>query len=115
MLKSTIKWYYIVIGHPGSKKLGLTLEQWYQHSEVCDQISKLTCIIYQKHKINGTCYVLLPIQYLKEQPSKEVGVDLIGHWKIQIQGKPYEFNTLTPIDTVTNLVEIVRIARKISE
>lgn len=42
-------------------------------------------------------------------------VGLIGHWKISIRGKNYEFNTLISIDTVTSLVELVCIDRKTSE
>jgi len=49
---------------------------------------------------------------LKEQPFEEVAVDLIGPWKVQVRGKQYEFNTLPAIDTVTNLVEVVRIDKK---
>jgi len=52
---------------------------------------------------------------LKEQPFEEVAVDLIGPWKFQVRGKPYELNALTAIDTVTNLVEIVLIDKKTSE
>ena len=39
---------------------------------------------------------------------------LIGRWIIQVNGKPYEFNALTAIDTVTNLVELGRIDNKTS-
>ena len=34
MVKSAIKWSHIVTGHPGSKKLRLTLEQRYYHPEM---------------------------------------------------------------------------------
>jgi hypothetical protein len=45
--------------------------------------------------------------------SKNVPVDLIGRpWIIQVCNKPYEFNALTVIDTVSNLVELVRIDEK---
>ena len=54
----------------------------------------------------------LPMQDLKEQPFEEVAVDLIGPWLVQVRGKPCEFNALTAIDTVTNLVEIVRIENR---
>ena len=57
----------------------------------------------------------MPEQGLREQPFEEVAVDLIGPWKVLIRGKPYEFNALTAIDTVTNLVEIVRVDRTTSE
>jgi hypothetical protein len=39
-------------------------------------------------------------------------VDPIGPWTVQVHGRPYEFEALTVIDTVTNLVELVRIERK---
>ena len=42
-------------------------------------------------------------------PFNECAVDLVGPWVVQVQGKPYEFFALTAIDTVTNLVELVRI------
>jgi len=42
-------------------------------------------------------------------------VDLIGPWTIQVRGNPYEFNALAAIDTVTNLVELVRIDDKTSD
>jgi hypothetical protein len=42
-------------------------------------------------------------------------VDLIGPWTVQVHGRPYEFEALALIDTVTNLVELVRIERKDSD
>ncbi len=42
-------------------------------------------------------------------------MDLIGPWTIQVHGNPYEFEALTVIDTVTNLVELVRIDDKRSQ
>jgi hypothetical protein len=47
-------------------------------------------------------------------PYEECAVDLIGPWTIQVRDKPYEFNALTMIDTVSNLVELVRIDDKTS-
>ena len=44
-----------------------------------------------------------------------MAVDLIGPWKIKVRGREYEFSALTCIDTVTNLVELVRINNKSSE
>ena len=36
-------------------------------------------------------------------------MDLIGPWVVQVRGNPYEFAALTVIDTVTNLVELIRV------
>ncbi len=41
-------------------------------------------------------------------PFEECATDLIGPWTIQVRGNPYEFEALTVIDTVTNLVELIR-------
>jgi hypothetical protein len=42
-------------------------------------------------------------------------MDLIGPWTIQVHGNPYEFEALSVIDTVTNLVKIIRINDKKSQ
>ena len=42
-------------------------------------------------------------------------MDLIGPWIVQVRGNPYEFFALTAIDTVTNLVELIRVHEKNSE
>ena len=42
-------------------------------------------------------------------------MDLIGPWIVQVRGTPHQFDALTAIDTVTNLVEIVRIDGKDSD
>ncbi len=36
-------------------------------------------------------------------------MDLKGPWIVQVRGTPHQFEALTAIDTITNLVEIVRI------
>eukprot|EP00978_Attheya_sp_CCMP212_P027179 scaffold90819_cov35-Attheya_sp.AAC.1 len=53
-------------------------------------------------------------------PWREVAVDLIGPWKVKLGNVPnedgqesyVEFNALTCIDPVTNLVELIRINNK---
>jgi hypothetical protein len=39
-------------------------------------------------------------------------MDVIGPWTVQVRGKPYEFKALTAIDTVPNLVKLIRIDDK---
>ena len=51
---------------------------------------------------------------VRSMPFEECAVDLIGPWVVQVHGKPYEFNALTAIDAVSNLVELVRIDDKTS-
>ena len=48
-------------------------------------------------------------------PFEEIAVDLIGPWDIKVNGRIVTFKALTIIDTVTNLVELIRIDRKCKE
>jgi hypothetical protein len=57
----------------------------------------------------GAGYGELPPRHAQMMPWNEVAVDLIGPWKVEVQGQQVEFNALTCIDPMTNLVEIIRI------
>jgi len=85
MIKSTVQWYHIVTGHPGSKTLRLTMKQKYHHPNMRRYIDNFSCTDCQKHKLDDKGYGMLPVRDLKkEQPFEEVAVDLIGPWKVQV-------------------------------
>jgi hypothetical protein len=65
-----------------------------------------------KKKIDGKGYGFLPEHEVRSIPFEECPVDLIGPWAIQVHGRSYKFEALTVIDTVTNLVKLVRIEKK---
>jgi hypothetical protein len=46
---------------------------------------------------------------------EECAVDLIGPWTVQVCERPNKFEALTAIETVTNLVKLVRIEKKNSD
>ncbi len=48
-------------------------------------------------------------------PWEEVAIDLIGPWKVKVNGRQVEFNALTCIDTALNLVEPIHIDNKTAE
>ncbi len=77
-------------------------------------VDKFHCKHCQRNKLSGTGYGLLPEHKLRSVSFEECAVDLIGPWMIQVCNKPYEFNALTVINTVSNLVELVRIDEKTS-
>ena len=60
MVKSTLKWFYIVMRHPGSKKLRLTLEQRYYQPAIRRYIDAYKCADCQHHKLDGKRYWLFP-------------------------------------------------------
>jgi hypothetical protein len=45
-------------------------------------------------------------------PWEEVAIDLIGPWKVKVNGQQVEFNALTCIDTASNLVKLICIDNK---
>jgi len=47
--------------------------------------------------------------------NKECAVDLVGPWVVKVRGNLNEFSALTVIDTVTNLVELVKKDDKMSD
>jgi len=115
MLQPTIEWYHTILGHPGSKRLRMALECRYYHMELRRHVDRYHCDACRRHKLDGPGWGLLPERDMKEMPFEEVAVDLIGPWTIKVAGRVLEFNALTCIDPVTNLVELVRIDRKTSQ
>ncbi len=45
-------------------------------------------------------------------PFEECATDLIRPWTVQVHGNPYKFEALTVIDTVTNVVKLIRMDDK---
>jgi hypothetical protein len=57
-------------------------------------------------------YGLLPKQEVQIAPWEEVAIELIGPWKVKVNGQQVEFNALTCIDTASNLVELIHVDNK---
>ena len=100
------------MGHPCEKRLQDTLNQRYHHLKLRYHIEKLKCKDCQKYKLEGRGYGLLPEQEVQIAPWEEVAIDLIGPWKVKVNGQQVEFNALTCIDTASNLVELIRFDNK---
>ncbi len=88
------------------------MNQRYHHPRLCYHIEKLKCKDCQKYKLEGRGYGLLPKQEVQIAPSEEIGIDLIGPWKVKVNGQQVEFYALTCIDTASNLVELIRVDNK---
>ncbi len=78
-------------------------------------IDRLKCKDCQKHKLAGHGYGLLPKQKLWIAPWEEVTINLIGPWKVKVNGGKVEFNALTCIDMASNLVELIHVDNKTAE
>jgi hypothetical protein len=72
----------------------------------------LKCKDCQKHKLAGHGYGLLPEREVQIAPWEEVAINLIGPWKVKVNGQQVEFNALTCIDTASNLVKLIHVDNK---
>jgi hypothetical protein len=100
------------MGHPGEKRLQETLNQRYYHPRLRYHIDKLKCKDCQKQKLAGCGYGLLSKQEVRIAPWDEVAINLIGPWKVKVDGQQVEFDALTCIDTASNLVKLIRVDNK---
>jgi hypothetical protein len=112
MVVDSVKWFHQVMGHPGEKGLQDTLNQRYHHPKLRYHIEKLKCKDCQKYKLAGHGYGLLPKQEVRIALWEEVAIDLIGPWKVKVNGRQVEFNALTCTDMALNLVKLIRIDNK---
>ena len=116
LIRPTITCYHQVTGHPGSKRLYQHIHQQYYNPDLCRLVDSSNCDYCQRNKLDGKGYGFLPECEVQSIPFEECATsDLIGQWTVQVCGRPYEFMAPTAIDTVTNLVELIRIDNKESK
>ena len=81
----------------------------YFHPDLRKIIDGFECDACQKYKVDGRSFGHLPARDVRTAPWERVDTDLIGPWKLTVNEVELEFNALTCIDPVTNLIEIVRL------
>ena len=114
MLQDAAKWYHLILGHAGQQRMYAAMTRMFAHPNINWAAKNLKCNVCQHFKLPGAGYGKLPPKEAILMPWEEVHVDLIGPWKVKLGTKEVEFNALTCIDPVTNLVELVRIENKTS-
>jgi hypothetical protein len=112
MVVDTVKGFYQVMGHPGEKRLGETLNQHNYHPRLRYDIDKLKCKNCQEHKLACRDHGLLPKQEVRIAPWEEVTIELIGPWKVKVNGRQVKFNAFTCIDMPLNLVKLIHVDNK---
>ena len=110
MVRPVVEYFHQATVHAqGITRLESTLSKFYYHPQlrtiVKDVVGK--CDLCQRAKSRVQAMGQLAPRDAPLAPWTYVHVDSIGNWKIQIRKVTLEFNALTMIDPVTNLVEIV--------
>jgi hypothetical protein len=75
------------------------------------QLENITgqCDACQQHKNVGHPYSKLAAREAALTPWSKIAVHTMGPWTLQVGNQRVEFKALTIIDTVTNLIELVRL------
>ena len=115
LIQRLMVWYHLVLGHCGKERLYKTISRRFYHVGLKDKVEKMQCATCQRNKQLGRGYGQLPERIARLMPWDTVAIDLIGPWRLTINGIEILFNALTCIDPVTNLTELIRIDNKTSE
>ena len=116
ILSDAIQWYHLVLSHLGSQRLYDTMALHFYNPKLKNRIEELVskCDACQRQKLVGRGHGAVAPREAALLPWREIAVDLIGPWTLQVGSHALEFTALTMIDMVTNLVEIVRLQNKSS-
>ena len=114
LARSILGWYHHILNHAGEEKIYRTYSQHFHTVKVRELIKDICsrCELCQKNKVSTVKYGLLPPRMVSMEPWATVSVDLVGPWKLSINGMDLEYHALTIMDNDTNLTEIVRISNK---
>ncbi len=98
MVVDTVKWFHQVMKHPSEKILQHMVNQRYHHPKMRYHIDKTKFKDCHKYKLAGCGYGLLPKREVQIAPWEEYAINVIGPWKVKVNGQQVEFDALTCID-----------------
>ena len=112
MLRPLVQWYHEITMHStGMDRLEALIRRHFFHPNlrnVCrDIVSK--CLICPQVRTSSRSAGQLAPRQAPILPWSEVHIDFIGPWTVKVNKFKMEFDALTCIDPVTNLIEIVRL------
>ena len=116
LLDQAVHWYHYALGHLGQVRLYDTMSQHLYHPDLRNRVEYVVshCTVCQRNKQLLRGHGELAPREARIHPWREVAVDLVGPWTLIVGNQEIPFLALTIIDTVTNLVELVRLDNKTS-
>ena len=112
LLPQLLTWYHLILGHCGQQRLYNTVKARFHLPNLQKRCSEIVERCPQKCQLNKQSnkhYGHLPPRAAGLFPWETVAVDLIGPWKIKVNGIDLEFRALTCINPVSNIVEAIQI------
>ncbi|GAX21143.1 hypothetical protein FisN_UnNu089, partial [Fistulifera solaris] len=117
LLRPAVEWYHHTLGHLGQRRLEDTIGIHLYNTKLRDVIEQIVakCDECQMAKPPSRGYGETAPREASAHPWREVHVDLIGPWTLNLHGYDETFIALTMIDPVTHLTELVRLDNKTSD
>ena len=114
LLENAIQWYHLALSHIGISRVYDTITMHFYNAKLKNRIEDIIsrCDTCQRNKLIGRGHGETAPREAALLPWRDVAVDLIGPWTIEVAGQEIVYNALTVIDLVTNLVEVIRIQNK---
>ena len=115
MLPRLVTYFHRAMYHAeGTDRLIASISRHFYHPgirAVCEDVIR-RCKTCQRMKKSARQYAqLAPRDHLTLVPWREIHTDVIGPWKVKVNGHNLVFNALTTIDPVTCLLEIQRLPK----
>jgi hypothetical protein len=103
LLEPATRWYHLALGHVGSARLGDTMTMHFCNRHLRNRIEDIVsrCDTCQRLKLVGRGHGEVAPREAALLPWREVAVDLVGPWTLQIGDQKNTFIALTMIDMVT--------------
>ena len=112
MADQVIKWYHFALGHCRTQRLYDTISDRFYRKGLNEMCKSFVCPIHctASKTISGKEHGHHSVKQARLVPWDKIHVDCIIPWTITaVDGAEYEFNALTCINPVTNLVDIIRL------
>jgi Integrase zinc binding domain len=109
MLDSAAMWYHHALSHVGRVRLMDTMSMTFYNPQLHKAVEAVVapCAHCQRYKNVQRGHGATAPREADLMPWSHVAVDTIGPWVLSVQNRHERFYTLTIIDMVTNLTEIV--------
>jgi Integrase zinc binding domain len=117
LMPRAVQWYHLSLSHLGQSRLLDTMSMIFYNPQLRYVVKGMIekCAVCQRYKNVQRGHGNTAPRAASLLRWSEVAVDTIGPWTLEVATERVTFYALTIIDTVTNLVELVRLDNRTSQ
>jgi len=117
VVDEVIEWYHSITSHGGQTRTRQSIETFFYYPNLRDKIKEHidACDSCQRNKDSGKIQGHAPPRDETAVPFSDVAVDLVGPWKVMVNGRIIEIFALSSICVASSLFELIRVDEKSSQ